>query len=235
MYAEPKVRRPAKRAAKKKTSRTAKRRLSEGSPRQRLDVDERRAQLVELGLAHFGDKAYEDVSIDDIAHAAGISKGLLYHYFPTKRAFYVACVRSAAEQLVAMTETPPDTPPLERLTRGLDTYLEYVRAHGRAYATLLRSGAAVDPEAVTIVDETRATFLEQITEGMEGSVDLWSPLVGIALVGWVGLAEATSLAWVERCIEASASGYTGPPPPTALEVRNLLAKALLAIFTSNSG
>src|SRR5687768_404579 len=188
--------------------------------RLRLETDERRKQLVELGLEWFGAKAYDEVSIDDIAQAAGISKGLLYHYFPTKRAFYVACVRSAAAHLLAMTETPEDTPPLERLTRGLDTYLEYVRAHGPAYATLMRSGAAVDPEAVVIVDETRATFLERITQGMGtgGSVDLSSPLLRIALVGWVGLAEAASLKWVEACIEASAPGFTGKPPPPASTV-----------------
>ncbi len=211
------------------------RRHVEKPPRLRLEVDARRAQLVELGLAHFGSKAYDDVSIDDIAQAAGISKGLLYHYFPTKRAFYVACVRSAASHLLAMTDTPEDTPPLERLTRGLDTYLEYVRAHGRAYATLMRSGAAVDREVVTIVDNTRAMFLARLTRGMEGAVDLESPLLQIALVGWVGLAEAASLAWVEKCVAASAPDYAGAPPPAAIEVRDLLAKALLAIFTSRSG
>src|SRR5688572_2802564 len=148
--ADAKSRRTAKRAVKQAKSPRARRVLDTRSsplpPRQRLDVDERRAQLVELGLSHFGGKAYDEVSIDDIAQAAGISKGLLYHYFPTKRAFYVACVRSAAAHLFAMTETPEDTPPLERLTRGLDAYLDYVRAHRRAYATLMRSGAAVDRE-----------------------------------------------------------------------------------------
>jgi AcrR family transcriptional regulator len=228
MQAQAKARRSAKRGAKK-----AARRVRE-EPRQRLDVDERRAQLVELGLTHFGGKAYEDVSIDDIAQAAGISKGLLYHYFPTKRAFYVACVRAAAAHLIEMTETPDDTPGLERLTCSLDTYLEYVRSHGRAYATLMRSGSAVDREVVAIVDDTRAKFLERLTKGMEAAVDLSSPLLRIALVGWVGLAEAASLDWVERCIAASASGFTGPPPPSAVEVRDLLAKALLAIFTSGS-
>src|SRR5258706_14546667 len=88
-------------------------------PRVRLDVDERRAQLVELGLAHFGERAYDDVSIDAIADAAGISKGLLYHYFPTKRAYYAATVKEAAARLVASTDTDDSAPPLERLHAGL--------------------------------------------------------------------------------------------------------------------
>src|SRR5438067_1523101 len=87
--------------------------------RVRLDVDERRTQLVELGLRHFGARAYDDVSIDAIAEAAGISKGLLYHYFPTKRAFYVATIREAASRLVASTETADDVPPMAHLNAGL--------------------------------------------------------------------------------------------------------------------
>ena len=74
--------------------------------RARLDVDERRRQLVELGLDLFGSRSYDEVSIDELAAAAGISKGLLYHYFPTKRDFYVATVREAAAQLVARTSMP---------------------------------------------------------------------------------------------------------------------------------
>jgi AcrR family transcriptional regulator len=72
----------------RRTQRPARRpaRAVHREPRTRLDVDERRTQLVELGLEHFGERAYDDVSIDAIAEAAGISKGLLYHYFPTKRA-----------------------------------------------------------------------------------------------------------------------------------------------------
>ncbi|MDB4998482.1 MAG: tetR, partial [Myxococcaceae bacterium] len=178
-------------------------------PRTRLDVDERRTQLVELGLEHFGERAYDDVSIDAIAEAAGISKGLLYHYFPTKRAYYAATIREAASRLVASTETDDGAPPLVRLHAGLDAYLGYVKMHAKAYATLMRSGVGVDPEIARIVDETRALFVERLTSGfVEGpmaGVDraghargvLGSPIVRLALRGWVGFAEAASLGWTE--------------------------------------
>ena len=68
--------------------------------RARLDVDARRRQLLALGTALFGSRPYDEVSIDEVARTAGISKGLLYHYFPTKRDFYVATVREAAAELV---------------------------------------------------------------------------------------------------------------------------------------
>jgi AcrR family transcriptional regulator len=198
------------------------------APRVRLDVEERRSQLVELGLQHFGERAYDDVSIDAIADAAGISKGLLYHYFPTKRAYYAACVREAASRLVACTELENGVSPLASLHAGLDAYLSYVKAHARAYATLMRSGVGVDPEIARIVDETRASFVERLTSGFavsETTGFLESPLVRLALRGWVGFAEAASLGWVEAVA-------AGAHAPSQDEVRELLAGALMEIVRS---
>jgi AcrR family transcriptional regulator len=206
-------------------------------PRTRLDVDERRTQLVELGLEHFGERAYDDVSIDAIAEAAGISKGLLYHYFPTKRAYYAATIREAAARLVASTETAAGMSPLASLDAGLDAYLGYVKVHAKAYATLMRSGVGVDPEIARIVDDTRALFVERLTAGfVEGpmpGVDrsayatgiLGSPLVRLSLRGWVGFAEAASLGWTEAIA-------AGAPAPSQAEVRVLLAGALMEIVRS---
>ncbi len=205
--------------------------------RVRLDVDERRAQLVQLGLSEFGTRTYDDVSIDLIAQAAGISKGLLYHYFPTKRAFYIACVREAASRLLARMNLPMDVPPLERLQLGLDRYLEYVRSHGPAFATLMRGGAHADRELAAVVDETRTALLGTLTSGMADIFPpsgMASPLLRIALQGWIGLAEAASIAWVEACVEGSARQSDAPTanastPPTASTIRDLLAQALIAI------
>ncbi|MBW2509289.1 MAG: TetR/AcrR family transcriptional regulator, partial [Deltaproteobacteria bacterium] len=72
--------------------------------RTRLQVDVRRQQLLELGLELFASQSYDELSIDEIARRAGVSKGLLYHYYPSKRAFYVAAVREAARQLLEETD-----------------------------------------------------------------------------------------------------------------------------------
>lgn len=218
-----------------KRSRTSKPKAP-AEPRVRLDVEERRTQLVALGLEHFGSRAYDDVSIDAIAAAAGISKGLLYHYFPTKRAYYAATIAKAAALLVACTETDGSLPPLARLHAGLEAYLGYVREHAKAYATLLRSGVGVDPEIARIVDETRATFLSRLTcgfgegtlprgEGPPPSTILESPSVRLALRGWVGFAEAVSLGWTEALAAGEAA-------PSQAQVQTLLGNALLDIVRS---
>ena len=113
--------------------------------RARLSTDARREQLVALGIEIFSERPFDEVSIDDIAAAAGISKGLLYHYFPSKRDFYVAVIRSAADEMQALTEPDPALVPRERLAAALERYLEYVETHARGYATVLRAGIGSDP------------------------------------------------------------------------------------------
>jgi AcrR family transcriptional regulator len=88
----------------------------------------------------FSEHSYDEVSIEDLARAAGVSKGLLYHYFPTKRDLYVATLEHSARQLVEMTTTDRSAPPDERVRRGLETYLDFVERHGKAYVALIRGG-----------------------------------------------------------------------------------------------
>ena len=123
--------------------------------RARLTLDERRAQLVELGADVFRDRPYDEVSIDDIAAAAGVSKGLLYHYFDGKREFYVAALRHAAEEIEALTEPDEDLAPEQRLRAAIEGYLDYVEQHAAGYASVLRAGSGVDP-AVAARDRARA-------------------------------------------------------------------------------
>jgi AcrR family transcriptional regulator len=165
--------------------------------RARLTTDARREQLVALGGEIFSERPFDEVSIDDIAAAAGISKGLLYHYFPSKRDFYVAVVREAADEMQAVTETDPDLPAIERLSAGLDRYLEYVETHARGFATVLRAGIGSDPEVASIVEDVRSAMAGRILEDL--SLDGEPPAgVRIAVRGWVGFAEAASLEWLER-------------------------------------
>jgi AcrR family transcriptional regulator len=161
-----------------------------------LEVDERRAQLLELGLRVFSERAYDDVSIDDIARAAGVSKGLLYHYFSTKRDFYIAGLEVASAQLLRGTLTPRDLAPEERMRRGLETYLDFVQKHGKAYVALVSGGVGSDPEVARILERTRRTFVRRILEDVPAG--FVTPLVRVALRGWIGFVEATAVEWMAR-------------------------------------
>jgi AcrR family transcriptional regulator len=181
----------AARASRKKTT------PRPGSPpRSRLDVDERRAQLLALGLVMFSERAYDEVSVDDLARAAGVSKGLLYHYFPTKRDLYVAALAEAARGLVESITTERQGTEEDQLRRGLSTYLDFVERHGKAYVALMRGGIGSDPEVAAILERTRQAFGERVLERVPR--EMMRPLVQIAVRGWIGFVEATSIDWVAR-------------------------------------
>jgi AcrR family transcriptional regulator len=164
--------------------------------RVRLTSDARRAQLLELGIAIFAKRSWDEVQIDDVADAAGISKGLLYHYFPTKRDFYVEVVREAARRLIETTETSDETPPIERLTTGLSCYLRFVEEHAATYSTLLRGGIGSDADTAAIIEATRREFLTRLARGI--GLDEPAPALRLIFRGWLGFVEATSLDWLDR-------------------------------------
>ncbi len=165
--------------------------------RTRFPIDERRGQLVRVGLQEFSRRPYDAVSIDEIAAAAGVSKGLLYHYFPSKRDFYIAVIEAAATELREVTEPEPELGEIERLRASLDAYLAYVQQHAEAYVALMRGGIGSDDEIRKIVDETRDVVVGRVFSrlGLNGEP---SPILRLTVRGWIGYVEAASLDWLER-------------------------------------
>src|SRR6478609_10296238 len=105
----------------------------------RLENDERRRQLLELGTDLFTRHAYDEISMAQIAREAGISKALLYHYFPSKQDYFMATLAGGAEDLRARVEPDASLPPAQALTHALDVYLQWIEDNADAYAKLFRS------------------------------------------------------------------------------------------------
>ena len=187
-------------AAKSRATVRRKRTAGRQRRRVRLDTDERRAQLLALGRQAFAERAYDEVSIDDIARAAGISKGLLYHYFPTKRDLYVAGLREIGAELIAKTtDVPQDLAPIDRMRAGIDAYLDFVSGQAHAYIALIRGGIGSDPEVVQVLEDTRSRLIDQILD-RAGSSPM-APMVGhplfrLAVRGWIGFVEAATTDWL---------------------------------------
>jgi AcrR family transcriptional regulator len=155
----------------------------------------RRSELLALGRRLFARQAYDELSIDDIARAAGVAKGLLYYYFQSKRGFYVAVVEEAARELRERTETDPALPPAERLTRALDAYLGYVEEVSEGYRAFMSGGIGSDPEVRAILTRERARVAAQVVEGLTGSPEM-RPALRTALDGWLSFIEGVSLDWL---------------------------------------
>lgn len=190
--------------------------------RVRLDNDERRAQLLQLARRAFSDRAYDEVSIDDLAREAKISKGLLYHYFPTKRDLYVAGLREIAEELVQrVTSIRSDVPPIDRVRQGLDAYLDHISQHSRAFVSLMRGGIGSDPEVAAVVEGVRKRLADHfIEETPFASAFAKNVRFQIALRGWIGFVEAASIDWCAN------------PRLSREELRELLTSIMLAVATT---
>lgn len=158
----------------------------------RLDVEERRRQLIAIGGELFSRRSFDGISIDEIADAAGISKGLLYHYFPSKRHFYVATISAAADRLVASATGGDAATSEDPLRAGIDAYLDYVEDHEQGYVMLMQGGIGSDGEVRAIVDATRDRFVRRILGG-----DDRGPAMALAVRGWIGFVEGATLRWLE--------------------------------------
>src|SRR5690349_23860940 len=95
------------------------------TPRTRLAPAQRREQLLDLGVRLLATRSLDELSIDLLAEEAGISRGLLYHYFGNKHAFHQAVVRRAADDLITQTAPPAEGEPAERLLVSMAAYVDY--------------------------------------------------------------------------------------------------------------
>lgn len=191
--------------------------------RRRLSTGERREQLLSVGARLFSESPYDEVRIERVAEIAGVSRGLLYHYFPTKRDFFAAVVERESERMLRMTAAVPGIPVREQLTAGLDTYLEYVETHAHGYRAFHRADAAGDRTVRRVYRRALAAQEEQILAAL-GADPEFGPLfeeraeVRVAVRGWLAFTTAVCLEWLRG------------PDLTREQVRDLCARALLGVL-----
>jgi AcrR family transcriptional regulator len=164
--------------------------------RTRLATDRRRAQLTEVGLRLFGSRPYDDVSMDDVAKEAGVSHGLVYHYFPDKRSLYFAVIRWVAAQMLDAIAPDPTKSPMERLYDGLRAHLAFAEEYPAGYAALMSGGNGNDEEVRAFCEDARWRGLEEIVRTM--GVEQPSPALRVALRGWAGFQEGAMVEWLKR-------------------------------------
>jgi AcrR family transcriptional regulator len=168
-----------------------------------MSTDARREQLLQAGVELFDQRGHDEVSIEDIANAAGVSKGLLYHYFPTKRDFIVAALARGRDQLDERLTPEPGLDPLEQLDAGLEGFLENVEEHATAYTAIFRRGGGGDPEIAAELDAGRDRFMRMMLQGVERFQGRpiekqRRPAVEAALQGWLFFVEGAVLHWLEN-------------------------------------
>ncbi|HZG06746.1 MAG TPA: TetR/AcrR family transcriptional regulator [Streptomyces sp.] len=189
----------------------------------RLSVEERRGQLITTALVLFAHNAPEDVSLDDVAAAAGVSRPLVYRYFPGgKQQLYEAALGSAADELRQCFDEPQTGPLSRRLSRALDRYLAFVDEHDAGFAALLQGGSVAETSRTSaIVDGVRRAAAEQIL--LHLGVPEPGPRLRMMVRTWLAAVEAASLIWLDE----------NKQPPLE-ELRDWLVDHFVALLTATA-
>lgn len=166
--------------------------------RRRMAPAQRREQLIAIGLEMLASRTLDDLSVDDIAAAAGISRGLLFHYFDSKTEFHRAVVAAAAAQLIEVTEPDPALSPVEQLTTSVAAFVDHITANRAGYLSLVRGAASGDAEMRAVFERTRATLAQRVIDNA-GALGLALDLPAqIAVRGWIAFVEEVSVVWLSE-------------------------------------
>ncbi|MFJ2156348.1 MULTISPECIES: TetR/AcrR family transcriptional regulator [unclassified Streptomyces] len=164
--------------------------------RRRMGVEERRQQLIGVALDLFSHRSPDEVSIDEIAAAAGISRPLVYHYFPGKLSLYEAALQRASDDLAGRFVVAEEGSLGSRLLRVMARFFDFVDDHGPGFAALMRGGPAVGSSTTNaLVDGVRQAAYLQILSHMK----VQDPPARLELMirSWISLVESTALIWLD--------------------------------------
>jgi AcrR family transcriptional regulator len=168
---------------------------------QRLDHDERRQQILTCARRLFSERNYSSVSTSEIAREAGVARGLLHHYFGTKRDLYLEVVRTVMRM-------PSNPVPLQSPGRGIelviaesvDRWMEMLeRNRGTWLAAIGARGLGRDPEVEKILEDAREQAADRLIEALQTyEASQAPPQLRAAIRAYGGFAEAASVEWLER-------------------------------------
>lgn len=164
--------------------------------RTRLSREDRADQLLDLGAELFASRSYEDVHIEEIAELAEVSRGLLYHYYPTKRAFFAALVRREAARMVDLTQPDPSLPIIDQLSFGIDVYLEHCKQHAKGVKVVYSGWGSVDPEVQQIIQGDLRIQEDRIVEAVNPDKPA-TQFLRIAVRGWLAFVRSACHDWLD--------------------------------------
>lgn len=169
--------------------------------RTRLGPQARREQLLGVGLdlVTSGEaRTLDALTMEAVAARAGVSKALLFHYFPTKRDYQVAVAQAAADDLLLRTEVPRDDDVLAGLRASLEAFVEYVETRRDAYVGLVRGSVGGDPAMQAVADTTRDRITRRSLDRMAEIGLPTDAAATLAVRAWQAFVEEAVLRWLDE-------------------------------------
>lgn len=160
--------------------------------RRRLPPEERKRQLIDAAVGLYSRRPFEQVSVEDIAGAAGVSRALFYRYFTGPADIFAAASRAAIDGLIARLTARRTGTPEERLRAGIAEYVDFVEQHSAAFVAVVRNSSAISSGTGDLVDEVRAAIVDVVKAG----AGLDGPLVDVTIRCWTAAVAEATLAWL---------------------------------------
>jgi AcrR family transcriptional regulator len=163
----------------------------------RLEPDARRQEILGAARRVFLRTDFATTSMGEIAEEAGVTRGLLNHYFGTKRDLYLAVVADVASTLPAMVDTTlRDLPREEMVARNAENFLDAMERDVEVWTVLLGAEAlARDPEVVAVMTAARDEVVERMVRNHGG--DDAPDELRMALRVFQGAAETIVKEWLQ--------------------------------------
>lgn len=161
--------------------------------RRRLSADDRRRQLVGIGLSRIIDTPIQDLSLDQVAAEAGISRGLLFHYFPTKTDFYLACIAAAGRRILRNTAPSESDPGEVQVRKMVTAMIEQIDRRRAFYLTLVHGSGVADPRLADVHESVRSVSTDRVVRalglaaGLQPVVHAWWAYVEDRALTWSGV------------------------------------------------
>ncbi|OZC53109.1 TetR family transcriptional regulator [Rhodococcus sp. RS1C4] len=165
--------------------------------RKRLSPDLRRAQLLDIGSKLFADRPYDEVWIEEVADLAGVSRGLMYHYFASKRDFFAEILKVESARILDTTAPDTSLPVADQVAAGLDAYIRYTVEHEHGVRAINRGAMLGDAEIQAILADELQVQQQRILAALPAEIRE-DEITRTALRGWVSFVRAVCMDWLDR-------------------------------------
>lgn len=158
-----------------------------------MTPEARRTQLLDVGETVFGEGRFEELSMEDIAAAAGVTRASLYHYFPTKADYFAAVWQRAHESLGATTKLEGCATVRDWMVEMLKSYLDFYAQHVQLVVIANRSSVSSTPAVRQPIAENFQTLCSAALDAA-GTRGRQRRLAEVAFAGWIAFVRETTLA-----------------------------------------
>ncbi|MQA26272.1 MAG: TetR family transcriptional regulator [Micromonosporaceae bacterium] len=185
----------------------------------RLEPDQRRSQILACARRLFGARPYSEVSATEIARQAGVARGLINHYFGSKRDLYIEVMREALTIPASAVEKLPRGSVEERVDAAVDWLLDMLTRHGDTWlAATGAQGLGPDPELERILAEADDESAARVLDALGFGDDAEHREELLAMVrSYSAMAKAAGREWLVR------------ESLNRAQVHSLLTRTLLAV------